>query len=129
MRMPTEKLRVLVVDADPFVRQAVTRALRAEHEVVALEDAESAWARLEGREAFDLVLYEAAASGMDAVALWKRLVPDHTALRARLVFLVGRTVAESITDFLTQVDATALSKPIDGESLKTLVHGIVAGAA
>ena len=129
MRMPTEKLCVLVVDADPFVRQSVTRALRAEHEVVALEDAESAWARLEGREAFDLVLYEAAASGMDAVALWKRLVPDHTALRARLVFLVGRTVAESITDFLTQVDATALSKPIDGESLKTLVHGIVAGAA
>jgi DNA-binding response OmpR family regulator/signal transduction histidine kinase len=114
------RLRVLIVDADPFVRQSVTRALRSEHDVVSLESADAAWTRIEGGEPFDLVLYETGAPGLDARALWGRLAQSH-ALRDRIVFLTGRTVDAQLRDFVTSVSAMAMDKPIDAAVLRSWV--------
>jgi len=84
------------------------------------DDALSAWARIEGVERFDLVLYDAQAADLDAPALWRRL-DDHVSLRPRVVFLVGRTTPRAIREFLTRIDATTLAKPIDVPALQLLV--------
>ncbi len=112
--------RILVVDADPFARQLVTRALRAEHDVVALGSADVAWSRIEGGEPFDLVLYDGDALAPSAAELWSRLAGELAPLRDRVVFLTGPMTGPATREFLASTGARVLSKPIDATTLKRM---------
>jgi len=114
-------LRVLVVDGDPFVRLAVTRALRNEHDVIALESHELAWSRIEAGEPFDVLLCESQAGGFDAETLWSRLTHELAPTRARVVFLHGRTTKPEVRAFVASIAAPTLDKPLDPLALKALI--------
>ena len=118
---PRGSLRVLVVDADPFARQMVTRTLRANHDVVALDTADVAWLRIEGGEPFDLVLYDGEAPALRAHELWSRLEGPLEPVRQRLVFLLGPTTSTGTREFLASIPARSLEKPIDASALKKVV--------
>jgi CheY-like chemotaxis protein/two-component sensor histidine kinase len=115
---PTQRRRVLVVDEDPFVRQTITRALRGEHEVVAVDSADAAWTRIDAGEPFDLVLFDAHATGTEGIAFWERLGARHARVREGLVFLCPRTTSAETRDRLRGLGSHTVDKPIDVQGLR-----------
>lgn len=122
----TPRRRVLVV-ADPFVRQTVTRALRADNEVIALGSGAQAWARLEAGEPFDLVIYDAHAPDIDAASLLARL--GDSPLAQRFIVVHGKTSNPEVRERLTQRGVPTLEKPLQPAPLIALANRVWTGFA
>src|SRR5580692_8907982 len=79
--------RILVIDDETFVREALQRVLAcAEVDVTAVADAVAGLAALRGA-AFDLVIIEAVLPGIDGVAAIKRIRRDYP--RMRIIAITG----------------------------------------
>ena len=73
--------RLLVIDDEPFVRDALKRVLEEEElQVDVAADAETALVQL-NREAYDLVILDIIMPGMDGVELLRRLRAEFPGLR------------------------------------------------
>lgn len=73
--------RLLVIDDEPFVRDALKRVLEeTELQVDVAADAETALVQL-NRQAYDLVILDIIMPGMDGVELLRRLRVDFPGLR------------------------------------------------
>ena len=79
--------RLLIVDDEPFVREALKRVLEEESLIVAVAaDATAALAELQ-RQAYDLVIVDIIMPGMDGVELIRRIRTQSPA--ARIVAISG----------------------------------------
>ncbi len=108
--------RLLVVDRDPLVRHGIARALRGDHEVVVTDAAESAWARLEDGERFDLVLCEARAGDSRTGGGWPWLLARRPEVASRLVLLTSRDGDGIDPQF------PRLPKPVDASAVRALIQ-------
>jgi two-component system response regulator MprA len=116
-------MRVLVVDDEPAVRQALERALAAEgHEVTVAEDGHAALDRLVD-EPVDAVVLDVAMPGLDGLEVCRRL--RSAGDRTPVLMLTAR---DAVDDRVAGLDAGAddyLVKPFALKELKARLRALV----
>jgi PAS domain S-box-containing protein len=121
----TRRGRVLVVDDEEMVLNAVRRTLAAEHDVVTTSESPVALGWIEAGQRFDLILCDMmmpVMSGIDLYAAIERVAPEQL---ARLVFFTGGAFTDEARAFLDRVDNPALEKPFEPQQLRALVNARV----
>lgn len=114
------RARVLVVDDEPLVARSIARLLAPPHDVVAVTEAREACRRLEGGEAFDLVLCDLNMPDLSGMQLAARLAGTAPDVLGRCVFMTGGAHTEDAREFLERGEHAVLEKPIDAQALREL---------
>jgi signal transduction histidine kinase len=117
--------RILVIDDEPFIGNAVRRTLDPEHDVVVEASAPAALARIAAGERFDAILCDMmmpVMTGMDVHAELRRTVPDQA---DRIVFFTGGAFTPEARAFLARVRNEKLEKPFEPKELRRLCAMLV----
>jgi CheY-like chemotaxis protein/two-component sensor histidine kinase len=117
--------RILVVDDDRLLLEALRRTLEEEHDVVAVSTGRDALDLLEIGTQFDVILCDVVMPGIDGEGLWTHLLSAVPELASRVVFLTAGAVTESTEVLLQGTTNTVLAKPFDPNELLGFVRGRV----
>jgi len=120
--LPIDDRRVLVVDDDERVGEAIARVLQDEAEVEVLTDGQDAIDRMLAGERWDLVfcdLMMPGASGIDVYAAAVERAPD---LVGRIVFTTAGAFTSRARAFVEGVANPCLEKPLDAERIREIVR-------
>ncbi len=118
------RARLLVVDDEPMIGNAVARALRPDHDVVPVSSARAALDQIEGAR-FDAILCDLMMPEMTGMELHARLARSHPVLASRMIFLTGGAFTPRAREFLDGVPNARLEKPFDTDALRALVRQVV----
>jgi CheY-like chemotaxis protein len=114
--------RVLVVDDELFVVQALLLVLAREFEVTGTTRPEQALEWLTKGESYDVILCDVMMPGVGGVALRDRIAAVCPEQAARVVFLTGGLLLPEVRSALDGVPNVVLEKPIDLEGLRELIR-------
>ncbi len=112
--------RMLIVDADPLVGEAIARALGEDGELTLAVDVRRA-TELLGHDPFDLVLCDLMLPETSGVDLYVELLRTAPHLVSRIAFMAGGASTARARAFLSSVSNPCLGKPIDMSELRRLV--------
>jgi signal transduction histidine kinase/CheY-like chemotaxis protein len=112
--------RVLVVDDDPLVGEALRRALR-EHEVHVETSGRVALELVRTGERFDRIVCDVMMPEMDGMAFREELARLDPAQAAAIVFMTGGAFGERSTRFVEEQREAVLEKPIDLDRLRRVI--------
>jgi PAS domain S-box-containing protein len=104
--------RLLIIDDEPAIRDALSRAIGVLHEVVAVASAEDAIRLLADDDTFDLVLSDVLMDRGGGPELHAWISSARPALLPRLVFMTGGAFLPRAAEFVQRVDRPVLEKPI-----------------
>jgi PAS domain S-box-containing protein len=113
--------RVLVIDDERLVGEAIARSLSDENEVHIVTEAAQALARLAAGERYDLVLCDLMMPVMTGMDLYAELVRRAPELTSRIVFMTGGAFTARARSFLESVTNPCLEKPLDMGRLRSLL--------
>jgi signal transduction histidine kinase/CheY-like chemotaxis protein len=102
--------KVLIIDDERLVRDALTRLLQADHEVVSASSGEAGLAALDAG-GFDVIICDVMMPGMNGREVHRRIAVSHPGLERRLVFISGGTFAPELDEFLATTPNRCLAKP------------------
>jgi PAS domain S-box-containing protein len=119
---PARRGRVLVVDDEPLVGNAVRRTLSAEHDVVVVAGAREALALVEAGERFDLIVSDLHMPDMTGIELRDGLEALAPELAGRMIFVTGGAFTQSSREFVEANHAICLEKPFELAALRDLVQ-------
>lgn len=116
--------KILVIDDEVLIAKAVGRILRAEHEVVILDDAREALRLIENGHYYDIILCDLIMplmTGMEFHAQLMKLAPEQA---KRVTFVTGGAFTTQSREFLERLPQSqaAVEKPFDVRTLRTLVN-------
>ncbi len=120
LRAPPRR-RVLVIDDEPLVGEAIARALSDESEVAVVTDAQQALARITAGERYDVLLCDLMMPVMTGMDLYAEIVGAFPDLAGRLVFMTGGAFTARARAFLESVVNQWLEKPLDMGKLRSLI--------
>jgi CheY-like chemotaxis protein len=132
-------MRVLIIDDETFVREALERVLKnAQTVVVGTSNAAAGLACLAESE-FDLIIIDVVLPGMDGVAAIKKIRADHSDIRIIAISGGGnfglssyQPEAISTSAYLAACKAAGadgtLAKPFETAELRTLISRLVPAA-
>ena len=115
--------RVLVVDDDALVGDALALTLRDEHDVVVVTSGREALDRLEMGETYDVILCDLLMPVMTGMDLYAKLVQTHPEAAGAMVFMTGGASTPRARAFVASVAERCVSKPIEAKELRDLVRG------
>lgn len=121
-RPPVRTGRVLVVDDDPLVAEAVRQALAAENEVVVASSGPEALARLAIGETFDAIFCDLMMPEMDGMRFYDEVSNVAGAVTEVIAFLSGGVEDVATEVFLARTGRPVLEKPFDPEGLREYVR-------
>jgi signal transduction histidine kinase len=113
--------RVLVIDDERLVGDAIARALSEENHVEVVTDAQEALTRIAAGQTYDVVLCDLmmpVVTGMDLYAEVLRAAPK---MAGRIVFMTGGAFTPRARAFLESIGNPCLEKPIDMGKLRSLL--------
>jgi CheY-like chemotaxis protein len=117
--------RVLVVDDEQLITNAVRRLLSIKHDVTIASDGEEALSRMHSGERFDVIVCDLmmpSMTGMELHAQLRALAPDQA---SKMIFLTGGTFTDDARTFLDKSPNVRVEKPFDPRGLKALVDSHV----
>jgi len=117
------RARVLVVDDDTTVAEAVRRVLAPEHDVTVVNSGMKALARVVAGETFDLILCDLMMPQMTGMSFFGELTAIAPAQCERVVFITGGAFSPGAGAFLDHVPNQRVDKPFDFRALRALVRG------
>jgi CheY-like chemotaxis protein len=123
-----ERTRVLVIDDDPLVAEAMALALRDENDVTVMTRAREAAAALAAGARFDTILCDLHMPDMSGMDLYADILRTAPEVAGAIVFLSGGGSTPRARAFVEGVGARCLEKPLDGRELRELVRGKYRGA-
>ena len=126
---PDSRLRLLVVDDEPYICTAIQRLLRREHEVTALTTVREALALLEQGERFDVIVSDLMMPEQNGEEFYKelqRVAPDQA---QRMIFMTGGAFTPRSEEFLRSSRVPQVSKPLSLEVLQGAIRQVVETAA
>jgi PAS domain S-box-containing protein len=119
--------RVLVVDDEHLVGDAIARALASECDVTHAASGREALALLSGGARFDLVLCDARMPDLSITALHVEVSRVAPAISDRFVFMTDGALSPMASAFLESVGSRWLEKPVGLEKLREIVRGCRGG--
>mgnify|MGYP002363314360 FL=1 len=118
----TRRLRVLIVDDEPTVANALRRALAREHEVTAVFAAEDALQLADQHTEFDVVLCDLMMPGLSGADLYEALKERAPTLAQRMVFMTGGAYTRTARAFVEHPARILLDKPFDLGAVRALLQ-------
>ena len=122
---PTRRGRVLVIDDEDSLVQAIRRYLSQEHEVDGVTSARTAIEMLTRGMRYDAIVCDLMMpqiTGMDVHAAVMKLDP---ALAERMIFVTGGAFTESAREFLDNIPNQRIEKPFDLKTLRNFINALV----
>jgi PAS domain S-box-containing protein len=116
---PPPRRRVLVVDDEPLICDAIERELADNHDVAVATTGSDALALVAARK-FDLILCDVMMPGMDGHELYRRIAAQYPGLERRFVFMTG-ALAPSVAKALDGLPNPWLAKPFEIEDVLALI--------
>jgi PAS domain S-box-containing protein len=116
-----QRLRLLVIDDDRLVAEAIARSLSRDGDVEVVNDAQQALARIAAGQRYDVILCDLmmpVMTGMDFYAEVMRVEPK---LARRIMFMTGGAFTTRARAFVESVVNTCLEKPLDMSKLRSLL--------
>jgi PAS domain S-box-containing protein len=113
--------RVLVVDDERLVGEAIARALAEENDVEVVTEARQALARIAKGDPFDIILCDLMMPVMTGMDLYAEIVRVAPKLVGRLVFMTGGAFTPRARAFLESVNNPCLEKPLDTSKLRSII--------
>ncbi len=104
--------RILVIDDDPRVREALQRLISLDHDVVVARGGGDALKQLERDPEFDVILCDLMMPDIDGIDVYEALVAYFPALCDRVVFLSGGAFTDRGQRFLENTGCSVLHKPV-----------------
>jgi CheY-like chemotaxis protein len=114
--------RVLVVDDEPHVADALRLVLSDEFSVEVATRPEDALGRLTSGDWYDVILCDVMMPAMNGIELRNRVHAVRPDLAARIVFITGGILWEAVRKLLDSVPNLALEKPLDLGALRALIR-------
>jgi signal transduction histidine kinase/CheY-like chemotaxis protein len=118
------RLRILVVDDDKPVAQALAIELGAAHEVVLASSGREALEILDGDRNFDLVLCDLMMPELTGIDVFEALQPVDPELARRMVFMTGGAFTPRAQQFLRTTPAAHIAKPFGPDTLAGLLDEV-----
>ena len=113
--------RVLLVEQDRRVGEALRRAIGKDQDVILASTAQEALELLERGE-FDLILCDVVLSDASGLELFERVEQRRPELAARFIFMAGAGLGTHMKALLEQSARPSLRKPIDVKELRKMVR-------
>jgi PAS domain S-box-containing protein len=120
-RVPEARGRLLFIDDERLVGTAFQRALSREHEVVVVQSAADAWARLVDGERFDAIFCDVNMPVMSGVDFYEKLERSLPELAGRVVMVTGVRHEPRTREFIERGKAPVLEKPLDMKQVRALL--------
>jgi CheY-like chemotaxis protein len=117
--------RVLVIDDEDSLVQAIKRYLSQDHEVDGITSARVAIEKLVAGEKYDTIVCDLMmpqVTGMDVYAAVAKLDP---ALAEKMIFVTGGAFTDSARKFLDSTPNQHIEKPFDLKTLRNIVNDII----
>ncbi len=122
-------LRVLVVDDEPEIAQALRELLAAEgHGSDIAENGAAALQRLAARH-YDAVISDLRMPVVDGAGLYREIERRHPQLLPRIAFITGDSLSAGIHKFLASTNVVCLEKPFGRDELKRLLARLLPAPA
>jgi CheY-like chemotaxis protein len=119
--------RVLVIDDEAWLGDALKAVLSDKNEVVIETEAVAALKRLEAGEVYDVVLCDLMMPNVDGIELHRRLSLTRPEEAQRMVFITGGAITARVEAFFRRAPNLLLDKPIDLDGLRALIDRRVGG--
>lgn len=126
-RPAARRSRVLVVDDEQLVAEAIERVLAEEHEVVTVGGGRAALERLRV-ERFDVVVCDLLMPEMSGADLWAELHREDPALATRFVVVTGAGLLEDARGAIAGYDGPIVEKPFTAADLRAAVADVLGAA-
>ena len=117
--------RIMLIDDDPAVLNALRRVLSREHDVVPMSDPREAQLLLDSDHTFDLVICDLMMPALSGWQLFKVTQAKAPQLAERIVFMSGATSNPEVQAFLASVPNERLDKPFSSAALLELSRRFV----
>jgi CheY-like chemotaxis protein len=119
--------RVLVIDDEPLLCEAVRRMLAGEAEIETTNSPVEGLARLLSQERFDAVLCDLLMPVKNGMELFQELEAKRPEVAARLGFVTGGAFSEEAQAFLRANEGRVLEKPFSRSGLRGLLRTLLSG--
>ena len=120
--------RVLVIDDDPLVVEAVRRMLEPAHDVTTTTHARDALAKLAAGRAYDAIVCDVMMPEMNGVQFYAEIERHHPGLGSRVIFMTGGILMPEVRAFRGATTNAWLDKPFLPKSLLRQVAQVIAAA-
>jgi PAS domain S-box-containing protein len=117
----TPRRRVLVVDDERLVGEAIARSLSQSHDVAVVTDAREVLDRVGSGEVYDVILCDLMMPVMTGMDLYADMIAHKPELAQRFVFMTGGAFTEGARAFVQCVARPCLEKPLDMSRLRGLI--------
>jgi PAS domain S-box-containing protein len=116
--------RILVIDDEIEVGQAVRRILRRRHDVDAVQRADVAL-QLLTTTPYDVILCDVMMPEMTGMEFFERLRAQMPVLAGKVIFISGGVFSPEARDFLQKQDRPTVQKPFEARALRGLIDEVV----
>jgi signal transduction histidine kinase/ActR/RegA family two-component response regulator len=123
-RAKSPRSRVLVVDDDAIVGTSLQRSLAVLHDVVVVQKATDALARVVAGEHFDVILCDLMMPEMSGMDLHAAISEKAPAMLDRMIFMTGGAFTDGARAFFDRVTNVKLDKPVSSSSLQEAVRSL-----
>jgi signal transduction histidine kinase len=113
--------RVLVVDDDRGVCEALKAALSVEHDVELAQSSQQALELIGASTQYDLILCDVHMPEVSGIGLYQQLLGARPELADRVIFMTAGTFTQRGRDFLAAADRPLLEKPLDLSAVRALL--------
>jgi PAS domain S-box-containing protein len=121
----TVRGKVLVIDDEPLVLQAIARVLSAMHDVTAVPSGRDAVQLIEAGNEYDIVLCDLMMPGMGGAEVYEWIRETRPHLLTGFVFLSGGATDPKSAELLASMGNASVEKPFSPMKLRALVASFV----
>lgn len=120
--------RILVIDDEPLIRRAISRAL-ADHDLVVPQSASDALELLKQGARYDLILCDLIMPDVTGIELFEWLLAKDPLQAKKVMFISGGSLSRTSADFLASVPNRLIEKPFTPVELRRIVSDLLRGDA
>ena len=119
---PATRRRVLVVDEDRLVAEAIAKSLSDEHDAEVTTNASDVIARIRRGDEYDVILCDLMMPNVTGMDLYREVLRVAPHMAARIVFMSGGVYTARARAFVEGLPNRCIEKPPDAAKLRELIR-------
>ena len=108
---------MLLIDDEPLLLKSLARMLQSHHDVSAAIGGAKGLELLAADSGYDVIVCDLMMPEVDGMHVYRTLESEYPQLLSKLVFLSGGVFTERMSQFLSDLDAPLLDKPVTCDDL------------